>query len=341
MTIRFVLLVSLVACSKDSSAPPSDKTAPPAGSNAAAPKTAEPTTPPAPTAAPTVQDQQAATLVRAGAKCPIKFDDIALDCPERKAIEEHAFQNQQSVPIATTCVALLRESDLAVRLTAAACLFKLTSVAQVPVLGALLDALEAEKDPKVRAEAAEAKLDGRVRSLIERYSATGSDDDDRTAGNLLGSLFPEYLMASAPKPAKESQALVLTALARPKGTLLIRALDKVRLVEDKPAACTALRNGIRADNPEWWRFVDSLADLKDACTADAPKAFELAIEKAAAGQGHVQAMLKLDRRFELAPALRSRAAKELRAGAKKAREWERKGILEAAKTFEAPRKPAT
>lgn len=291
----------------------------------------------APTALPAGRDPAVEALVKAGAACAVEDDDISLSCAERVAAGDYAFQHQQSVEVAATCVVLLRDANLAVKLVASHCLDQLSAVAVTPVLGAGLDALEAEPDPKVRrqiawglkgAEATTAGLTDRVLALVDTLAARPDDED--AAGNVLDTLFPQYLMSDGPKPPVRAQQLVLAAFARPGGGLFIRACDLVRLVEDKPAACKAVADAIAAGGHDWWRALPAFNDVGVACADVAPRVLDATLAQYAAG--HVEdprAVARFATLFELSPPVRKRAAAALRAARKATPEWQRPALDEA------------
>jgi hypothetical protein len=293
------------------------------------------------------RDAEAAKLVKAGAACKVKDDDIEYSCPERKAAGDYAFNKQQSKEIAATCAELVRDQNLAIKLVAAHCLDRLTSVATTPVLGHVLDSIEAEPNRKVQrqiawgikgAQAVTAKLEDRVITLVEKLAATPEGED--AAGSVLDTLFPEYMIGGAPKPPKKAQDIVLNAFARKKGGLMIRACDKVRLVEDKAAACKAVAGAITVDSPEWWRAIGALNDLQRLgapCGEYAPAAIDVALAIYAKGDITApQEMWHLAEAFELTPELRKKAAADFTKVKAKAPEWKKKDLERVIETFNKP-----
>lgn len=343
--LRAALLASLVlaACGKES-AKPAPAPSPPPVSSANVPTTQKA---PPKAALPSERDPEAAKLVTAGAACPLQDEDIALSCPEREAAGKYAFEHQQSVAIAATCAELLEHSNQAVKLVAAHCLDSLTSVAVTPVLGPVLDTLEAEPNVKARraiawgikgAEAATAKLEDRVLALVAKLAQKPEDED--AAGNVLDTLFPQYLLQEGPKPPLAAQAVVLAAFARKQGGMFIRACDLVRLVEDKQAACTAVASAIDPASSEWWRALAALNDLGTPCASHAPAALEVALARYAKGQiDSPEQLERLARVFELTPELRKKAATAVKAARKAAPEWKRKAVDAAAAELAKPWAP--
>jgi hypothetical protein len=335
----FLGALLLVACNSTSDAPTAGSAAP---SSSAAPAGASASKP---AAAPAVLDAKAAELVHAGASCEFKNDSIDLSCPARKAIEEYAFQHQQSKDVSSTCAASLRDTNPSIKLTAAACLGKMTSVAVTPELGAGLDAIDAETSPKIQAriaggirgaQAVTAKLDDRVVKMIDKLAATPAGEE--AAGDLLDTLFPDYVFGSAPKPPPAAQALVLAALARPKGSLMISALNVVRLMDDKAAVCAALGKGVREDAPEWWRSMAAMSDVGEPCAGEAPHALEVALAVYAKGDITApQELGRLDHRFVFTAEQRKNAVTALRAALKAAPEWKRKDVSALVTQFSKPR----
>jgi hypothetical protein len=339
--LRTALLACLVlpACGNESAKPAPSP--PPLGSGSA--QVTPPPAPPKP-ALPSERDPEAAKRVLAGAACPLQNDDISLSCPEREVAGKYAFEHQQSVAIAATCAELLEHSNQSVKLVAAHCLDQLTAIATTPVLGPVLDTLEAEPDVTARraiawgikgAEAATAKLEDRVLALVDKLART--PEDEAAAGNVLDTLFPQYLMDTAPKPPPAAQAVVLAALARKQGDLFIRACDLVRLVEDKPAACAAVAAAIDPGASEWWRALAALNDLGAPCASHAPAAIEVALAQYAKGKIDTPEQLgRLARTFELTPELRKKAAAGVKAARKTAPEWQRKAVDAAAAELAKP-----
>jgi hypothetical protein len=338
--MRVASLLILVACgSKGSDAPAT-------GSATDTKPSTAPKAEPTPTGLPEGRDPEAAKLVKAGAACPLEDDDITLDCPERKAAGKYAFEKQQSKEIAATCAELVRDPNQAVRLVAAHCIDELSAVASTPVLGHVLDSLELETNKKVRkqiawgikgAEAADAKLESRVLALVDKLIK--SDEED-AAGNVLDTLFPQYLMASAPKPPKAAQDVVLASFAKKKGGMFIRACDLVRLVDDKPAACKAVAAAAAPeDKTDWWRALAAFNDLGAPCAELAPDVLGKVIADDKSTVEQPTEMVRFAEKFELTPALRKQAAAALTKARKVAPEWQRKKVDEAIAAFGKPALP--
>lgn len=341
MHVRLASLLLLVACgSKGSEAPaPGSATDKPTGS-AAKPEA------PAVAGLPEGRDPEIAKLVKAGAACELRDDDISLSCAERKAAGEYAFQKQQSKEVAATCAELVRDGNQAVKLVAAHCLERLTAVAVTPVLGYTLDSLEAETNKTVRkqiawaikgAEGATAKLEDRVLALVDKLVKAGEED---TAGSVLDTLFPQYLMASGPKPPKAAQQVVLAAFPNKKGGLFVRACDLVRLVEDKPAACKAVAAAAAPeDKTDWWRALAAFNDLGAPCAELAPGVLEKVIADDKSAVDQPREMTRFAQKFELTPELRKQAAAALTRAKKDAPDWKKKTLDEAIAAFGKPAEP--
>ncbi len=332
------MFLFLAACGSKSEAP--------TGGDKPATDTTAKTEPakPAVAALPEGRDAEAAKLVKAGAACEVKDDDISLSCPERKAAGEYAFQHQQSKEVAATCAELLRDGNTAVKLVAAHCLDRLTSVAVTPVLAHALDSLEAEKSKTVRkqfawsikgAEAVTAKLEDRVLALVDKLIKA---DEEAAAGNVLDTLFPEYMMSSGPKPPKAAQQIVLAALKNKKGDLYIRACDKIRLVEDKAAACKALAEAaVPEDKTDWWRAMAAFSEIKPPCVEQATTVVENVL---AAGDKAIAEspdyLGRIGENYELTPDLRKKAAAALTKAKKVTPEWKHKRVDTAIADFTKP-----
>jgi hypothetical protein len=330
----------LVACGKGSDAPATGSDPRPGAA-----------TPPAKTEPkggdlPDGRDAEIAKLVKAGAACPVKDDDISLSCPERKAAGEYAFQKQQSKEVAATCAELVRDTNQAVKLVAAHCLERLTAVAVTPVLGHVLDSLDKEPNKKLRkqiawgikgAEGATAKLEERVLVLVDKLVKA---DEEDTAGNVLDTLFPQYMMSSGPKPPKAAQAVVIGAFARKKGGLFIRACDLVRLVEDKPAACKAVADASTpAEKTDWWRAFGAFVDLGVACAEQAPGVLEKVIADDKSTSESPRDLARFAKKFEVTPDLRTKATAALTKAKKTAPDWKKKDVDEAIAAFGKPAEP--
>lgn len=294
---------------------------------------------------PVVLDAKIDELVRAGGTCPVKDGTIETSCPARKAVQEYVIKNNNSPEIAATCGGILRDKDLAVRLTAAACIARLTTRQATTQLAAVLDAIEAETNPATAdqlayaadsADAITSKLDARVVKLIDKLAATPAGEG--AASSLLHSLFPGSILGGDIKPTALADATVLAALARPKGSLLQSSFEMVKHVEDKAVVCAALGKAIREDAPEWWRGVGVMADIGAPCAGEAPHAAEVAFTILATRDEPVQPIMRLDDEIDLGPALRAKGAAALKAGEKAAPAWKKADFAKAAAQFAAPRK---
>src|SRR3954469_3607226 len=141
-----LVLTSLGACGKAADNPAAK------GSAATAPVEAPKPTPSAaqPAAKPMIKDDGAKQLLAKGTTCKLQQDGLPLDCPELKAISDYAFQHQGSTEAAETCAAFLADPDPLKKKLAAECLAHFNSNGVTPSLGFALDAIEAEKDPKIQ-----------------------------------------------------------------------------------------------------------------------------------------------------------------------------------------------
>jgi len=335
-----ISILAVVGCGKAA-----DKPAPaPAGSgsSAAAMKTAPP--PPA-AAKPQIKDDGAKQILAKGTTCKISDShELPMDCAEYKAIGEYAFQKQGDAAVAETCAAFLTDPDLGKRLLAAECIYKLNAVGKTPVLGAALDALETEKDPLVKvriawgisgAEAVTAKLDDRVLAVVNKLAADPLTE--LAAGYLFASLFPQYMMGSGPKPPAKAQALAIDAIGRDNKSMQNAAFNAIRMLDDKPAVCAALKAIIRPDAKSWPNAAAAMAQLKDACVADVPRVIDLTLDQMAKGEMHLDVLKDFDRAFELDAPTRAKIAKACKASRSKAPDWERKSVDEVAAAFAKPK----
>ena len=334
-----VSVVSLVACGKAADKPAN-------GGSAAVvvePKPAPPSAQPA--AKPTIKDDGAKQLLAKGTTCKLQQDALPLDCPELKAIGDYAFQHQGSVEASETCAAFLSDPDPLKKKLAAECLAHFNSNGVTPSLGFALDALEAEKDPKIQeeiawgiksAEAVTAHLDDRVLAVTQKLAA---DPKTETAASyVFSSLFPQYMMGSGPKPPAKAQALALASL-RADGTAMQReAFNAVKLLDDKAAVCAAIDADLTPTAKQWSLAADAVASMKDACVANLAKTIDFVLARLAAGDDHLEVLQHYDSVFDLDAATRAKIAKAIRAAQPKATEWKRKGFGEIAAQFAKPAK---
>ncbi|HET9987719.1 MAG TPA: hypothetical protein VFQ65_04350, partial [Kofleriaceae bacterium] len=292
-----VAVLSLVACGKAA-----DNPAPAPGSAAAAPKRPPPSAPPP--AKPTIKDDGAKQLLAKGTSCKLQQDALPLDCPEYKAIGDYAFQHQGSTDASETCAAFLSDPDPLKKKLAAECLAHFNAVGVTPSLGFALDAIDAEKDPKIReeiawgiksAEAVTAHLEERVLSVVHQLAA---DPKTETAASyVFSSLFPQYMMGSGPKPPAKAQALAIASL-RTDGTAMQReAFNAVKLLDDKAAVCAAIDADLTPAAKQWALAADALADMKDACVANLAKTIDFVLARLAAGDDHLEILRRYDSVF--------------------------------------------
>lgn len=341
---RLTIAFLIAACGKSGG---DQKPAPapaPVGSGSAATKP-EPLAPPA---KPQANDEGARALLAKGTACARSSQgDLPLDCAEYKAMGDYAFQHQDDKGVAETCAAFLADPDPKKRLLAATCLEHLNARTQTTVLGFAMDAIETEKDADVRkqiawgiksAEATTAKLDDRVILLVNKLAADPKGEE--AAGDLFGTLFPQYLMGSGPKPPPKAQALALDAIKRDGTGMQRTVLNALALLDDKPATCAALDSMIDPAKKSWGEAASGLADLKDACAANLPHAIEI-VRKQLATDARVDVLRKYDRVFELDAATRASIVKALRAAKPKAAEWKRKDFDEAIAAFSKPKEKKT
>jgi hypothetical protein len=220
----------------------------------------------------------------------------------------------------------------------------MNAVSATTQLGAALDAIEKEQDPVVReqlawgiksAEAVTAKLDERVLAVVNKLAA--DPKAETAAGHLFGTLFPQYMMGSGPKPPKAAQALALESLGRD-GTYMQRtAFNSVKMIEDKVAVCAALGKVLQPDSKRWSDAVGSMIDLKDACAADLPKTIDFMLERLAAGDASLGVLQRIDHVYELDAPTRAKIASALKTARPKVKEWERKRLDETVGVFSKPR----
>jgi hypothetical protein len=266
-----IAIVMVIGCGKESSStkketpPPT----PPVAATDAAP-------PPAP------RDSRLVPIFEAAVKQQCTWNDIGLaniSCEAEAAMREVAFQGQSDPALAASCVGALRDPDPIVRGLAAHCFGQLTNVTQSPLLGAVLDAVEAEKEPNIRtaiaraagsANAIDAKLDERVVAMTKTLAADPTGD--AAASSLLGALFPSYLAQTAPKPTPASVDLVLQLVkSGPGKSTWQRAIELApRLVDRAAEACAALVQIAASGEDDFWpRAVHSIGDLGAPCSSDA------------------------------------------------------------------------
>ena len=300
----------------------------------------------APVAAPptVAKDEGVAAMLAKGTACEVKDSGLPLDCPEYKAIHEYAFQKQGSAEVAATCAGALRDPDRKKRLLAAECLFDLNAVGKTPQLGTALDAIEAETDEVVRrqiawgimgAEAVTAKLDARVLAVVTKLAANPASDV--AAGYLFSSLFPQYMVGTGPKPPAAAQALAIASIGRDGTGLQREAFNAIRMLDDKPAVCAALGAAIRPDAKHWADAASVLADLGEACAADAARVIDVALARLAAGDDELRLVKKYDRAFDLGAATRAKILQALRAARPRLAEWKRTEVDATIAVFAAPR----
>ncbi len=212
------------------------------------------------------RDERAKQLLSRGSECELRQGTLPLDCPEYKAIGDHAFQNQNSAEVGETCASFLRDADVKKRLLAANCLDHLNAGAKTPYFAAVLDALEAETDDAVReqiawgikgAHAMTSKIDTRVLEVVTKFAA--DPKRDKAAGYLFWSFFPQYMVGSGPKPSAAAQALAIESLNRDdtacSGLRLIRfrcSTTKRQYAQRWSKRCGLIaKNG--ATRPKRWR----------------------------------------------------------------------------------------
>jgi HEAT repeat protein len=337
MSKRLSVFLLLVACGKaaDHKNPPpvaSDKPAPPAA-------------PPAPTK-PQLKDDAMRQMLAKGTACKLFQNQLPMDCPEAKAINEYAFQHQQSAEAAETCAAFLGDPDPNKRLLAAECLFHFTAVAKTAVLGFALDAIDAEKDPVMveriawgiaDAEAMSAKLESRVMTEVTRLAA---DPKTETAASyVFSSFFPQYMIGNGPKPPIAAQTLAIASLTRDGTPMQREAFNAVTMLDDKPAVCKAIASNLRPDAKRWDSAAEAIAAMKDACIAQLAPAIDFMLARLATGDAHLAILRSYDSRFDLDPPTRAKIAKAIRAARPKASEYERADFDKTADQFSKPPKP--
>lgn len=245
-----------------------------------------------------------------------------------KTVADFAFQHQNDTHVATACAAALASSDRVVRLRAATCLEHLTALADTSVLGGALDAIDAETDPEVRervawgikgAEAVTAGLDDRVIAMVSKYP-------DDTGAHLFDTLFPQYLASHGPTPPAKAQALALAAIGQDGTPLQLRALDAIRLLDDKPAVCRALHAALRPDAKRWTDVVEAISAVGEPCRAEVPAIVDALV---ASKKPQARAVTLIDHGFALDAATRGKLLAAVRAWITTAEPYEQ-GVLSAA-----------
>jgi len=337
MSQRLSALILLAACGKAADkAPPST-----AGSDKPPPVAAQP----AP-AKPQAKDPTVKDMLAKGTSCELQQGGLPLACPELKAIGDYAFQHQGSTEAAETCAAFLGDPDNKKRLLAAECLFHFNAVGKTPELGFALDAIETEKEPKTLeeiawgisgAEAVTAKLDDRVLTVSQKLMA--DPKTDTAAGYLFGTLFPQYMMGSGPKPPIKAQTLAIASLTRDGTGMQREAFNAVKMLDDKAAVCTALDSDLRVDAKRWADAADAIVAMKDACVANLAKTIDFTLARLAAGDAHLELLRRFDSVFDLDAPTRAKIQKAVRAARAKAEDWQRKDFDATADQFSKPPKP--
>jgi hypothetical protein len=291
---------------------------------------------------PAGRDAKIAGLVKKGAACHL--DDkgrISSSCAEVGAAMQYADKKSRSAKVAATCAELTRHPHLAVRQVAARCIARMTVPAVTPVVGHVLDSIEAENHEKVRWSLAtslgqiavlEAKLEQRVLAMID----TVAEVDEETAYRLLIST----LGPADGKPPKEVQDFVVKVMSRKKGDLFYHVVGFMNLVEDKPAACKALAAAASpASGTHWSRALEGLNDLTTDCAGHAAAVLEKIIAKDEWILDRPEELTRLATKVELTPDLRKRAAAALtraRRGAGRAGRWKAASLDHAVAEFSKP-----
>lgn len=292
-----------------------------------------------------IKDDGAKQLLAKGTTCKLQQDALPLDCPELKAISDYAFQHQGSAEASETCAAFLADPDPLKKKLAAECLAHFNSNGVTPSLGFALDAIEAEKDPKIKeeiawgikdAEAVTAHLDDRVLAVTQKLAA---DPKTETAASyVFSSLFPQYMMGSGPKPPAQAQAVALASLGADGTAMQREAFNAVKLLDDKSAVCAAIDADLSATAKQWALAADAVASMKDACVANLAKTIDFVLAKVAAGDDHLEILRRYDSVFDLDAPTRAKIAKAIRAARAKAAEWKRKDFDDTAAQFAKPAK---
>ena len=185
-------------------------------------------------------------------------------------------------------------------------------------LGFALDAIEAEKDPKIEeeiawgikdAEAVTAHLDDRVLAVTQKLAA---DPKTETAASyVFSSLFPQYMMGSGPKPPAKAQAVALASLGADGSAMQREAFNAVKLLDDKSAVCAAIDADLSATAKQWALAADAVASMKDACVANLAKTIDFVLAKVAAGDDHLEILRRYDSVFDLDAPTRAKIAKAI------------------------------
>ncbi len=219
------------------------------------------------------RDPRIAEIFAAGKDCT--WNDYGLtSCEAADKIKKLAFEHQSDDALAASCAAALTDPEPTTRGLAAACMSGFNDRTRIPFLAAGLDAMEAEKEPRMRnviacgfssGNARESGVEDRVIALVRKLAA--EPDGDVPASCLLDSMFPRYLMQKTDAPSKAAGDLALEMLDK-EGRLKTRALEAVGLLSDrKPEVCKALAK-VATTSDAWAPAVDTMAGLHDACAAE-------------------------------------------------------------------------
>tara|TARA_R110002096_G_scaffold16898_7_gene57853 strand:+ start:6443 stop:7501 length:1059 start_codon:yes stop_codon:yes gene_type:complete len=293
-------LTTLAACGKDE-AKPETKTA--------ATETTAPTpeTKPVPEAKPVApRDARIVALFEAGKDCSWDAQGMT-QCPTAKEIKDLAFNNQGSSELAASCAGALTDASPSVRGLAATCIQGFNDNTRSPQIGAGLDAFEAAKEPGMRrlmawsfgrGNATKAGFESRVISLVEKLS--GSEDENVNASYFFGTLFPQYMVNSAP-PSKEAGDFALKIVKTSEGALQKKAIEALGLLTDREAeVCPVL---VELTTEEMWPdTVPSMAKVGGACLEDLDTILGFMMAKLNTGKffaGHAMALRPLLRKASL------------------------------------------
>ncbi len=271
-------LSTLLACSKDKKsegeAPAKPEATQPAAKVAATPD--EAVKPEAARPAEAARDPRIAKIFDEGKDCTWSEQGMT-KCESAKAIKDLAFQNQSSSELAASCAAALKDPAPAVRGLAATCMQGFNDNTLTPLLGAGLDAYEAESEVGLQhlfawsfgsGNASKGGVEERYIALIEKLGQDAKTE--RHASFLYRSLFPQYMMASS-APSKAAGDFAIKMAKEGNGAVKDKAIESLGLLQDRAEeACSVL---IEATTEETWtKTVPPMGKLGGPCVADVDSA---------------------------------------------------------------------
>ena len=258
-------LTVYAACGKDE-AKENNSSKPPATETAPLVKVAKPE----PEAKPVVpRDPRIATLFEAGKDCTWNEQGMT-ECPTAKEIKDLAFNGQGSDELAASCAAALTDESKSVRGLAAMCMQGFNDRTFTPLLGAALDAYEAESDPNLRrlfawsfgsGNASKAGVEPQLMALIGKLA---SDNEGQIhASYLFTSMFPQYL-ANSPKPSKEAGDFALKMAKGDEGPLRDKAIDALGLLPERAEEVCLVLSDLTTKET-WTTTVAPMTKVGGAC----------------------------------------------------------------------------